>query len=293
MILVERWVKLTRRSPSPFHDLNSPLLAAKSVMWNTLIRSLSSTGCHCFSKRFHLLIAATAPPTVSIRKLASALPLASKNAVNIIIRLRSKYLLNHSVRATCSVWVQRRPEHGSWPAEAFVAPWIYMKLLCCAALAAATLSAQTFSGAPALDQAIDDAIAHGRLPGAVLLVGHDGHVVYRQAYGLRAEVPRREAMTLDTVFDLASLTKVIATTSSLMKLFEQGKFRLNDRVTDYIPEFQNGKSDVTIRNLFTHFSGLQPDVPLKDPWTGYETGIHLACTDKPTGPPGVRHVYSD
>jgi len=168
-----------------------------------------------------------------------------------------------------------------------------MKLLWCAALAAATLSAQTFSGARALDDAINLAIDQGRLPGAVVLVGHNGQVVYRKAYGKRALVPQPEDMTVDTIFDCASLTKVIATTSSLMKLFEQGKFRLSDRVTEYIPEFQGGKSDITLRNLFTHFSGLAPDVPLKEPWTGYDTGIHLACTDKPTGPPGVRHVYSD
>ena len=168
-----------------------------------------------------------------------------------------------------------------------------MKLLCCAALAAAALSAETFSGAADVDRAINQAIVQGRLPGAVLLVGHDGHVIYEKAYGRRSEVPRSEPMTLDTVFDLASLTKVIATTSSMMKLFEQGRFRLNDKVTQYIPEFQNGKSGITIRNLFTHFSGLQPDLPLTPPWTGYETGIHLACTDPPAGPPGVRFVYSD
>jgi len=168
-----------------------------------------------------------------------------------------------------------------------------MKLPWCAALAAASLSAQTFAGAQALDEAINQAIAQDRLPGAVLLVGHNGQIVYRKAYGKRALVPRPEAMTLDTIFDCASLTKVIATTPSLMKLFEQGKFRLSDKVTDYIPEFQEGKSDITLRNLFTHFSGLQPDVPLKPEWTGYDTGIHLACTTKPAGPPGVRFVYSD
>ena len=168
-----------------------------------------------------------------------------------------------------------------------------MKLPWCAALAAASLSAQTFAGAPALDAAIDQAIQQDRLPGAVLLVGHNGQIVYRKAYGKRALVPQPETMTLDTIFDCASLTKVIATTSSLMKLFEQGKFRLNDKVTDYIPEFQGGKSDITLRNLFTHFSGLQPDVPLKPAWTGYETGIRLACATKPAGPPGVRFVYSD
>jgi uncharacterized protein YbbC (DUF1343 family)/CubicO group peptidase (beta-lactamase class C family) len=168
-----------------------------------------------------------------------------------------------------------------------------MKILWCAALAATALSAQSFSGGPALDQVINLAIEQGRMPGAVVLVGHDGKVVYRKAYGKRALVPQPETMTVDTVFDCASLTKVIATTASLMKLFEEGKFRLSDKVTDYIPEFQGGQSDITLRQLFTHFSGLQPDVPLKDPWTGYDTGIKLANTFKPGGPPGVRYVYSD
>jgi uncharacterized protein YbbC (DUF1343 family) len=168
-----------------------------------------------------------------------------------------------------------------------------MKLFWCPVLAAATLSAQSFTGAQAMDQTIQEAIQQNRLPGAVLIVGHDGKVVYRKAYGQRALVPKAEAMTADTIFDLASLTKVIATTSSLMKLFEQGRFRLNDKVTDYIPEFQGGKSDITLRNLFTHFSGLPQDVPLKPEWTGNETGLRLAYNDKPTGPPGVRNVYSD
>ncbi len=168
-----------------------------------------------------------------------------------------------------------------------------MKLLCWAAFAATALSAQSFSGAQAVDDAINQAIAAGRLPGAVLIAGHDGQAIYRKAYGYRALVPQREAMTVDTIFDCASLTKVIATTSSLMKLFEQGKFRLNDKITDYIPEFQGGKSDITIRNLFTHFSGMAPDVPLKPEWSGNETGLHLAYVDKPAGPPGVRFVYSD
>jgi len=168
-----------------------------------------------------------------------------------------------------------------------------MKLFWCAALAATALSAQTFSGAAALDRVIDQAIEQGRMPGAVLLVGHEGKVVYRKAYGKRALVPLPEAMTLDTVFDCASLTKVVATTSSLMKLFEEGRFRLGDKITDYIPEFQGGKSEITLRQLFTHFSGLQPDVPLSTPWTGYATGIQLACTFKPGGPPGTRYVYSD
>ncbi len=172
-----------------------------------------------------------------------------------------------------------------------------MRPLCRLPLAAALLTtatlAQDFSGAAAVDDAINEALAQKRMPGAVLIVGHNGQVIYRKAYGNRAEIPKAEPMTLDTVFDIASLTKVVATTSSLMKLFEQGKFQLNDKITQYIPEFQGGKSDITIRNLFTHFSGLKPDVALTPTWTGYATGIRLACTTAPAGPPGVRFVYSD
>ena len=85
-----------------------------------------------------------------------------------------------------------------------------MKLFLCAALATPVLWAQTYSGAQALDEAIQHAIESGNLPGAVLVVGHDGEVVYRKAYGNRSLVPTVEKMTVDTIFDLASLTKVVA-----------------------------------------------------------------------------------
>ena len=168
-----------------------------------------------------------------------------------------------------------------------------MKLLLCAVLAACAVGAQTFSASPLLDQAVEQAIQEGRIPGAVLLIGHKGQIVHRKAYGKRALVPTPEPMTVDTIFDLASLTKVVATTSSLMRLFEEGKFRLNDRVTQYLPEFQEGKSEITIRNLFTHFSGMPPDLILNPPWSGYQTGIHLGLIEKPNAPPGVHFVYSD
>jgi uncharacterized protein YbbC (DUF1343 family)/CubicO group peptidase (beta-lactamase class C family) len=161
------------------------------------------------------------------------------------------------------------------------------------AVLACTASAQTFAGSAALDAAVNQAVEEGRIPGAVLIVGHDGKVVHRKAYGKRALVPVPEGMTPDTIFDVASLTKVIATTSSVMKLFEEGKIGLNDRVTKYIPEFENGKSDITIRNLLTHFSGLRPDLDLKPEWSGYQTGIRMAAADLPAGPPGARFVYSD
>ena len=123
-----------------------------------------------------------------------------------------------------------------------------------------------------IDPIIDDAIAQQQIPGAVLIIGHDGRVVYRKAYGSRAIEPQREAMTLDTVFDCASLTKVIATTSAIMQLWEKGKFRMNDPVAKYLPEFgQNGKQDITIRQLLVHYSGLAPDLDLTKPWEGKET----------------------
>lgn len=168
-----------------------------------------------------------------------------------------------------------------------------MKTLLLIACAGWCLAQETFPGSPAMDAAIDQAVQEGLIPGAVLIVGHDGKIVHRKAYGSRALVPEREAMTLDTIFDLASLTKVIATTSAAMKVFEDGKLRLSEKVTDYLPEFQGGKSDITIRDLMTHFSGFKPDFDLNPPFSGYDAGIHRALIEKPQNPPGVRFVYSD
>ena len=145
-----------------------------------------------------------------------------------------------------------------------------------------------------LDPIINDAIAQKQIPGAVLIVAHNGQVVYRKAYGSRAIVPRREEMTLDTVFDCASLTKVVATTTAIMQLWEQGKFRMNDPVARYLPEFaQNGKQDITIRQLLIHYSGLPDDLDLKQKWTGKDTGYRMAFEVAPERPPGSEFVYSD
>src|ERR1700727_746553 len=121
-----------------------------------------------------------------------------------------------------------------------------MKMLL-AVLFCAAASAQTFHGADDLDAAINQAIREDKIPGAVLLVGHRGQVVYRKAYGSRALVPAKEPMTVDTIFHIASLTKIVATTPGLMKLDEQGRFRLDDPVTAYLPEFQGGASPITVR----------------------------------------------
>ena len=145
-----------------------------------------------------------------------------------------------------------------------------------------------------IDAIMDKAVADGNMPGGVVLIGHNGKVVYRKAYGSRSLEPTREPMTVDTIFDLASLTKCIATTTSVMKLFEEGRIRLNDPVTTYLPEFaQNGKQDVTIRELLTHYSGLPPDLDLKTEWQGREAAYQMAMQATPMYPPGARFLYSD
>ncbi len=145
-----------------------------------------------------------------------------------------------------------------------------------------------------IDGVVADAIAEKKLPGAVVLVGRGDRVVFRKAYGHRALVPAKEPMTLDTVFDMASLTKVVATTPAVMALVEDGKIRLTDSVASFIPEFAKyGKDRVTIRHLMTHTSGLRPDLDLGDPWMGHDAAIKLACEEVLTQAPGAKFVYSD
>ena len=133
------------------------------------------------------------------------------------------------------------------------------------------------TGFAALDAIVKNAMTNGSIPGAVLLVGHNGTIAYRKAYGNRTVGPNPEPMTVDTIFDLASLTKVIATTTCVMRLEQLGQIKLNDPVVKYIPDFaQNGKEDVTIRMLLTHYSGLPADLDLKQPWNGLEEGYARA-----------------
>jgi uncharacterized protein YbbC (DUF1343 family)/CubicO group peptidase (beta-lactamase class C family) len=152
-------------------------------------------------------------------------------------------------------------------------------------------AARNFDGVDAL---IQEAVAQGKMPGAVLEIGHNGQVVYRKAFGSRSLEPTREAMTADTIFDLASLTKVIATTTAVMQLVDEGRLRIDDPVAAYLPDFaQNGKAQITVRELMTHFSGLPPDLDLKEPWHGRDTAFKMAMQVQPTNPPGTKFVYSD
>jgi uncharacterized protein YbbC (DUF1343 family)/CubicO group peptidase (beta-lactamase class C family) len=141
---------------------------------------------------------------------------------------------------------------------------------------------------------VEAAIQAKKIPGAVVLIGHEGQVVYRNAFGERSLVPARRTMTADTIFDVASMTKVVATTTAVMQLVEQGKIVLSAPVSDYWPEFkQNGKELVTIRELMTHYSGLPPDLELKPAWTGYDTAMQMIVAAKLDAPPGTRFIYSD
>ena len=126
------------------------------------------------------------------------------------------------------------------------------------------------------------------------MVGHHGRVIYRKAFGERSLEPARQPMNVDTIFDLASLTKVVATTTAVMQLVEQGRIRLNDPVVKYIPEFgQNGKEDIAVRDLLTHYSGLPPGLDLSHPWNGRDTGYSMAFAATPIAPPETRFIYSD
>lgn len=145
-----------------------------------------------------------------------------------------------------------------------------------------------------LDPIMEKAVADKQIPGGVLLIGHEGRVVYRKAFGSRVLEPTNEPMTEDTIFDLASLTKCIATATSVMKLVQDGRVRLNDPVAAYLPEFaQNGKADITVRELVTHYSGLAPDLDLKTQWQGRDTAFQMVMAERPANPPGSRFVYSD
>lgn len=137
-------------------------------------------------------------------------------------------------------------------------------------------------------------IQAGRIPGAVVLVGNRERVLYRQAFGYRALVPEKLPMTVDTVFDLASLTKVVATSTAIMQLIEQGKLSMDEPVARYWPEFAaNGKEQITVRQLLTHYSGLRPDIPESPAWQGYERALGLILAEHPTCLPGSRYIYSD
>ncbi len=144
-----------------------------------------------------------------------------------------------------------------------------------------------------MDAAILSAIASNQIPGGVLWVEHNG-VAYHKAFGSRALVPAREAMTEDTIFDAASLTKVVACTPAVMVLVERGKIILDAPVKTYLPEFTgDGRDEITVRELLTHTSGLPPDIETKSDWHGEAEAVKKACATKLQSKPGTAFKYSD
>lgn len=142
-------------------------------------------------------------------------------------------------------------------------------------------------------ETLQRAVERRVIPGAVFWIEREGQTI-RGAIGRRAVIPRREAMSEDTIFDLASLTKVVATAPSVMLLLEQGRIRLDDGVAEHLPEFAGEQRErITLRHLLTHVSGLKPSLPKEPAWTGYETGVRLACVSVPEHGPGEVFRYSD
>jgi uncharacterized protein YbbC (DUF1343 family) len=189
------------------------------------------------------------------------------------------------------------------PGRTLVAAGLFLALGSASALAAPpleTVPPEAVGLSPArlavLDTVLADAIARKEVPGAVLLVGRHGKVAFRKAWGHRALAPSVEPMTLDTAFDLASLTKGVATAASVMTLVERGRIALGDPVVRYLPAFGAGGGErerVTVEQLLVHRGGLVPD----DPMSLYEgTADEIFARKHRTrlaSPPGRRFAYSD
>jgi uncharacterized protein YbbC (DUF1343 family)/CubicO group peptidase (beta-lactamase class C family) len=145
-----------------------------------------------------------------------------------------------------------------------------------------------------IDAAVGEAITRRETPGAVVLAARRGRIAWRQAYGARAVEPVRETMTTDTIFDAASLTKIVATATSIMILVERGQVRLSDPVSRYLPEIKDGgRERITIEQLLTHRAGYAPDFDLGEQWTGYAEALKRLGSERLQNPAGTRFVYSD
>jgi CubicO group peptidase (beta-lactamase class C family) len=160
-----------------------------------------------------------------------------------------------------------------------------------------------------VSDAFEEAIAQGIFPGAVLLVGKEDEIVYEQAFGWRSLVPAKSVMQTSTIFDLASLTKPLATTIAVMLLVCENKIRLDDRVTRFCPTFGIfEKGAVTVRHLLSHCSGLAAWKPYYEEITGgeQEGKINFVASlaakhyvyeqihrERPLTPPGTQSLYSD
>ena len=145
-----------------------------------------------------------------------------------------------------------------------------------------------------IDDIVAKGLAEGQMPGCVVAVGRHGRLAFKKAYGFRQTQPKSTEMTTDTLFDLASLTKPIATATSVMILMERGQVRLRNRVIDYVPEFgQNGKERIKVVHLLTHQGGLPADNSLEDYLEGPDKAMERVFAVKTVAEPGEKFIYSD
>ncbi|TAJ36328.1 MAG: DUF1343 domain-containing protein [Reyranella sp.] len=148
-------------------------------------------------------------------------------------------------------------------------------------------------GKAAIGAIVREEIAAGKLPGAVIVVGVGDKVVLREAYGERAVLPNRSPATVDTIYDAASLTKVMATAVAIQQLVERGLIDLDKSAAAYWPAFAaNGKADITVRQLLTHYAALPAGIPTRA-WSGTEGALDAIVALRPLAPAGSRFVYSD
>jgi len=154
--------------------------------------------------------------------------------------------------------------------------------------------AQTVTWQQAADEAVRDSVASSEIPGAVLVVGQGDQVLHRKVLGWRATVPHPELMTADTIFDIASLTKVIATTPAVLRLWEMGKIDLNAPVGRYLKEFDSAAyQDVTVLRLLTHSAGMN-DLPSREAMAkGFPEAGRIQARAGLAVPPGSAFLYSD
>ncbi|MBQ5948245.1 serine hydrolase [Massilia sp. ST3] len=145
----------------------------------------------------------------------------------------------------------------------------------------------------AIDRAVNEAVAARKLPGAVFHLERDG-AVYERAYGKTSYEADAVPVTPDTIFDAASLTKVIATAPSVLMLAEEGRIDLDAPLIHTFPECAGGGKDtITVRHLLTHTSGLASGLPAKPDWRGDDHAHALACGQQVTHAPGTFFRYSD
>ena len=154
---------------------------------------------------------------------------------------------------------------------------------------------QTSDSFVEIDHVVQRHIGLGNLPGAVVLVGHQDAIAFEKAYGNRSVEPEIEAMTPETVFDLASLTKVVATTPSVILLVQKGRLKLDDPVSKYLPAFgQAGKKKITLRQLLVHYSGLPADLrQTRRRQITSKNALSRIYQTRLVAPPGQRFIYSD